>query len=308
MDDLWTGEGYDPVDLRVDPKPSRDQKSHNGGLHGTQREALITMIQRKIVPATAVHVAWSSGSLDWNDTFRASDLRRFCEIAYATTASRTTEKLTQFLDGLKLSAQRKITFLQATARCLGDDWVGDRRSFLDVTVAMTRLQTLLRQLCQNDRQAPAPATSRSVLLACPPGEQHVFGLQIVEALFRSAGWRTTYSEPKTLGEFKSAVGNASNDVICLSWSSGFLANRVSDCLKAIIRLHQAPMVLAGGYAAERNRNWLAKQGVDHVCASPASALQWANEACRSAMPFDTAELSRFTQHSYGGAGAVPQAV
>ncbi len=265
------------------------------------------IIQNGIVPATSVHSAWSSGDLDPSDSFRPSDLRRFREIAYNAATARATERLMQFLDSIKLSAQRKIAFLEATARGLGEDWVGDRRTFFDVTIAMGRVQALLRQLCDADRAMPAASGPRSVLLTCPPGEQHVFGLRIVEALFRRSSWQTTYVEPRSAAEIKDAVSRSRCDVICFSWSSGFLAEAVSASLKAISGGRRRPLILAGGYAAERNEKWLMKQGVDQICASPRAALKLAI-AKRMTKIARSAYRTDYMQHLNGGAVDVPQAV
>lgn len=276
-------------------------------LAASQREALVDIIQNGIVPATSVHSAWSSGDLDPSDSFRPSDLRRFREIAYNAATARATERLMQFLDSIKLSAQRKIAFLEATARGLGEDWVGDRRTFFDVTIAMGRVQALLRQLCDADRAMPAASGPRSVLLTCPPGEQHVFGLRIVEALFRRSSWQTTYVEPRSAAEIKDAVSRSRCDVICFSWSSGFLAEAVSASLKAISGGRRRPLILAGGYAAERNEKWLMKQGVDQICASPRAALKLAI-AKRMTKIARSAYRTDYMQHLNGGAVDVPQAV
>lgn len=77
------------------------------------------------------------------------------------------------------------------ARHLGDLWDQDLCEFTDVTLALGRLQRLLRDNTDLHQQ-PAKLREdgqafRIMLLPCP-GEQHTFGLSLVAELFHSAGW------------------------------------------------------------------------------------------------------------------------
>jgi methanogenic corrinoid protein MtbC1 len=97
------------------------------------------------------------------------------------------------LDGLRaagMSAEAVITgVLSATARHLGVLWEQDRCTFVDVTLGLSRLQQLLRIFGPAFEAEPArQGSGRRLLLAVVPGEQHTFGLAIVEEFFRRAGW------------------------------------------------------------------------------------------------------------------------
>lgn len=73
------------------------------------------------------------------------------------------------------------------ARRLGQLWESDECDFMEVTLAIGRLQRLLRVF------APTPVgvdldAGRRLLLAPAPGEQHTFGLSVVGDVFRQGGW------------------------------------------------------------------------------------------------------------------------
>lgn len=89
-----------------------------------------------------------------------------------------------------------LDLLAPVARYLGELWERDLCSFTEVTVALGRLQQLLREnsaaFAQFDRNG-AMGTARRVLLIPCPGEQHTFGLSLVGEFFHRAGWEVVTS-------------------------------------------------------------------------------------------------------------------
>jgi MerR family transcriptional regulator, light-induced transcriptional regulator len=82
-----------------------------------------------------------------------------------------------------------LHLLAPAARELGRMWDEDLCSFTDVTVAVGRIQRVLRSLSPAfGREVDHPQNGRRVLLVPAPGEQHTFGLTIVAEFFRRAGW------------------------------------------------------------------------------------------------------------------------
>ena len=75
------------------------------------------------------------------------------------------------------------------ARHFGELWETDACSFGEVTLALSMLQQTMRERpAPWDATAGRSATDRRILLAAVPGNQHTFGLTIVEDFFRRAGW------------------------------------------------------------------------------------------------------------------------
>lgn len=72
---------------------------------------------------------------------------------------------------------------------MGQRWVDDCSDFVAVTVAVGRLQALLRQFSPHFcAEAARPAAGRRILLAQPDDETHMFGLSVVAEFFRREGW------------------------------------------------------------------------------------------------------------------------
>jgi len=151
------------------------------------------------------------------------------------------------------------------ARRLGLLWEQDRCDFASVTVALGRLQRLLRHWTQAfGGDVRPPANGRRVLLAQHPQEQHSFGLSMVAEFFRRDGW-------EVLGGVGGAVSDPSRQV-ALDWfdvvgfsigSEGHVAwarERVVD-VRATSR-NRAVVVLVGGPLLTLHPEWTARIGAD----------------------------------------------
>lgn len=79
--------------------------------------------------------------------------------------------------------------LAPSARLMGDMWTADLVSFVDVTLGLSRIQQILRQLRNTaDGRRAAENHKGRALLVPAPGEQHTFGLRVVEEFLLRDGW------------------------------------------------------------------------------------------------------------------------
>jgi methanogenic corrinoid protein MtbC1 len=82
-----------------------------------------------------------------------------------------------------------LELLAPAARRLGELWEDDGVDFATVTVALGRLQRLLRTLSPAfGSEVQHPVSGRRVLLTQPDDELHMFGLAMVAEFFRRDGW------------------------------------------------------------------------------------------------------------------------
>lgn len=133
-----------------------------------------------------------------------------------------------------------LEILAPAAHHLGNLWDADACDFVDVTMALWRLQEIVHELAA---RTPGAAERRSgerrALFAPLPGEQHGFGSLMVEEFFRRAGW-TTASEP----------GASEADLNALVASRWFeIVGLTVSVAENVTRL---PGVIAGLRAASRN--------------------------------------------------------
>ncbi|MFX4404351.1 hypothetical protein ABTA52_18530, partial [Acinetobacter baumannii] len=81
-----------------------------------------------------------------------------------------------------------IELLEPTARHLGEMWDNDACDFIGVTLGVARLQKLLAAF--NDTHVcDALDMRRTVLMAMTPGDQHFFGVTMVERFLEASGWK-----------------------------------------------------------------------------------------------------------------------
>ncbi len=97
-----------------------------------------------------------------------------------------------------------VHLLAPTARRLGEYWEQDLCDFIDVTIGVARLQELLTIFGAAD-DIPLIDLQHRVLLATAPGEQHVFGIDMVGKLMRGAGWDVAIRKGPSVKEIAAAV-------------------------------------------------------------------------------------------------------
>lgn len=144
-----------------------------------------------------------------------------------------------------------LDLLAPTARHLGQLWECDACDFTEVTMAMGRLQQLLRansaSFGLNNTYAGSQPERRILLLPCP-GEQHTFGLSLVAEFFYRAGWDVSTSFIQPTGSLSALVERQWFDVIGFSLGSEARLRLLDDSIRQARRASMNPHVhiIAGG--------------------------------------------------------------
>jgi methanogenic corrinoid protein MtbC1 len=155
------------------------------------KDRLSSIIEAEIIPRLMLaHRQATSGPEAGDPREPLPQLDAFVDVVMGSDPSQTFAAI----DALRnegISVDRLFLGLLApAARQLGDMWEADLADFMDVTVGLSRLQQVLRELTPRgqDPDRKPPDGSRRILLVPAPGERHTFGLSMVEKFFRSAGW------------------------------------------------------------------------------------------------------------------------
>jgi len=210
---------------------------------------------------------------------------RFCTLLLAPDDGDVTPHVLALLDdGLSLDGLM-LDLLAPSARHLGALWEEDECDFVDVTLALGRLQAVARQMCARLETGGPAAGALRVLLVPGPGETHLFGLSLVASFFREAGWDTTIAtSEQSLGLARAEWF----DVIGLSLSCDVYVGACADAVRVLRGLsrNRAVRVMAGGPIFERDPDALRRVGADatapdglHAPAIAESLLEMRARAC-----------------------------
>jgi len=187
-----------------------------------------------------------------------------------------------------------LDLLAPAARRLGEMWESDEVDFVEVTMAMGRMQRLLRSLSPaflGDAEQHEPVGS--VLLSCMSGEQHTFGLIMVGEFLIRDGWQVLVGAPWSEADLASIVATQWYDVIGFSVGTD---NRLPKLRHDIRRLRAASknpnvQVMVGGQPIAKNPNLARELGADAYAADTRSAPKVARAllaAARASAPADLA--------------------
>ena len=255
------------------------------------RQSLMGAIKSDILPACREAIFESRGGNvnDNADPFRLPSMK----IATMATGGAAVSEIFAYLRAQPLSTARKAYLLEMAARRIGEGWSCDNLNFVDVTVAVGRLQSTFRRLSQETVACTSRRSSGTVLIMPAPGEEHIFGMLFVEEMFRAAGWSTTMAMPEAPAEWLRRTTQNAHDVICISWASEARAEALHECLRAINKSPRT-RVIAGGQAAIRNFDRLKNMGVDLVSDSPQVALDFSRRNLLKQQQRETSEAT------YGG--------
>lgn len=160
-----------------------------------------------------------------------------------------------------------MELLAPTARELGRLWDEDRISFPEVTVGVGRLQRALRTLASGFEEAPcASFDGRRILLMLLPGDNHTFGISVVEEFFRRAGWEVVgHSDPRC-DDPVSLVAEEWFDVVGVSAGDGTRLELLPDLIASLrgASRNSSLAVLLGGPALQPDGSPTDRFGADGV--------------------------------------------
>jgi methanogenic corrinoid protein MtbC1 len=136
--------------------------------------------------------------------------------------------------------------LAPAARQLGTLWEEDEVDFLEVTVAVGRLQRIVCDL--RGSQDVMDWSLQSALMTAPPGEQHTFGLHMAAEGLRSAGLDVVTLVADDLSDIEVAVRQKAYNFVGISvGSESLIGNVVSviDTVRSTSRRNSVKVIVGG---------------------------------------------------------------
>ncbi|MGA9026513.1 MAG: cobalamin B12-binding domain-containing protein [Steroidobacteraceae bacterium] len=175
-----------------------------------------------------------------------------------------------------------LGLLAPAARRLGELWEEDECNFMQVTVGLCRLHQLLRELSPEFRTDEEDGkTSRRILLAPCPGEQHTFGVSVVAQFLRRAGWDVWHEFPATHEEMLRVFCQHRFSVVGLSIASETRLDELKATIRAIrhVSRNRAVGILVGGPILVIKPELAASLGADAMAVDGPQAVLRAEQIC-----------------------------
>ena len=172
-----------------------------------------------------------------------------------------------------------LELLAPSARRLGEYWEEDARDFVDVTMALWRIQEVLRELTL---RVPPPHQpdhgQRSALFSTMPGEQHSLGTLMVAECFQRAGWDADVLMEPTQSDLTGKFVNKNYDLVGLTISRDCLTDALTGLIKTIRSVSSNPgiRIMIGGRFVNEQASLVKQCGADGSAADALSAVEVAN--------------------------------
>lgn len=246
----------------------------------TQTGKLARAIETSVIPRLLLnHGVRPAGYSEREDAeFEAGAVEKLAEVAFSTDSILLFEHVEDLL-GRGYSKERVLLELLApAARLMGDMWTADLCSFVDVTLGLSRLQHVLRRFNGLDDHSGVPAGSAGQALLVPaPGEQHTFGLRVVEEFLLRDGWSVRCSLRATLHETLAMIAEDHFDFIGFSASGEALINSLKLAISGVRDKSMNPNVkiLVGGVLFAVKPELADELGVDGCVSDPRTAVSLA---------------------------------
>ena len=245
-----------------------------GDWKGRLSEAIVA----KVIPSLyAAHFDQRPGNQNKRPSFelrRRAEADRFLGLVLSNGA----EAQWQHLLGLRAAGMDLETILMEVmapaVRELGEMWLTDRMSFVEVTTKSARLQHMIRSLGRSDSYALTDGRA-SILLAAAPGEQHTFGLFVMAEFFLAAGWSVSLEANASLDMLCDLANNNRYDAIGMSVGSERLLPMVGDQVATLRQAAQShnSRIFLGGWAFTIEGQSLDDYGADLIAIDGRSAVE-----------------------------------
>lgn len=238
----------------------------------SSNSTLAGIVEAEIIPrlllvnkARVFNAPNPGNSLAKREAISAEDVDVFCEIV----RSRQIDDIDAFVSSICARGvdtdSVMLHLLAPTARLLGRMWERDETDFATVTISLCRLQQSLRKIAGQHGQSTSPVKRpHRALLASAPGDQHNFGLLIVDEFMHRAGWDVCSMPAASAAEIERRVKREAFEIAGLSLSQEALLSDVESLIANVRRVSLNPniAVMVGGCVFSERPDLVAKVGAD----------------------------------------------
>lgn len=212
------------------------------------------VIENVIVPRLLMNRAEAEAALR-----RASDIKANSVVEFVRLVTHENpEAAIQFVRNLiarGLPFQSILMDLMApAARELGEQWTHDSTSFVEVTLGVARMHRILREFDGVPSHLWSSAgEGRHALILPTPGENHTFGIRLVQEFLLREGWSVTNYQVESEAQLIDLLRSGHFDVVGLSLGHENLLKSFLSAIRLIrtkARNARVKIIVGGAYFAE----------------------------------------------------------
>jgi MerR family transcriptional regulator, light-induced transcriptional regulator len=173
-----------------------------------------------------------------------------------------------------------LNLLAPAARGLGERWDQDLCTFVEVTLGVARMHRMLREFNGiPDHLWSQNGFGRKILLLPAPGEQHTFGLRLVQEFLMRDSWTVVNRPCKDFDELDAMLKVENFDVIGLSLSGETLIDTLMSCIAHIRSKskNRRVQIIVGGQLFYERPELINTCGADGYAADAPSTVRVVNE-------------------------------
>ena len=239
-----------------------------------RKASLARMIETEIIPRLLLINREASATQGLATAFTAAETAEFGDLTLVATESDLHAHIQKLRERGHSVENLFVELLAPAARYLGVLWENDRCDFLDVTIAVGKLKTLMADLRSAIGASPLDARYRALLLS-PAGEQHVFGLDVLGELLRFSGWEVAMDKGGDCDRQSGLVRYEWFGVCGVTASSTSALPAIALLIETLRRksCNRKLSVLVGGRAFEGRRRLACEVGADAFAEDARTAVR-----------------------------------
>lgn len=165
-----------------------------------------------------------------------------------------------------------LKHLAGAARMLGEWWEADRVSFTQVTIASSRMFSIMRGM-RHLFEPTNPAEEKTAIFASVPGEDHTMGVRMAADLFRKEGWEISLKVGMDHDALLAEIEKDPTSIVGLSISGRHSIDELSKLVVAIHICCPQVQLLVSGQDVEQTKPLLSLMGLDGIAVDVEEAKQ-----------------------------------
>ena len=216
-----------------------------GGNHGSSADNQIEALARKALEQLAQ--SQNTANQSHQPTPPQADVESFKKAVIANDiikARREVDRLTAAGTSYEWIAD---VLIAGAARRLGDMWVKDELSFLQVSLAVSGLLRINAELRSKARR-PRASTGALAIFAALKGQAHTLGIVLAAEAFRQHGWDIELLLDSTIENVVQHTTDNKPAIVGLTAGRDDRLSEITELVSRLKSLPQPPRTLLGGHA------------------------------------------------------------